>query len=234
MTAKNMNRLKKKVWETTRTRVMRMSAMTRLKNQLVPYLHAAARDAHEHGWPVMRAMVLEFPNDPACRYLDRQFMLGSSLLVAPIFRADNVAEYYLPKGKWMHLVTGETVEGGRWISEKHDFMSVPLFARENAIIPMSANGDRPAWRADDELVLHVMHIADGEEVICDAVTTDTNKRATFRCTRAGGELILHSNGEAKNVKVMLSGSAQPIAWDDSTEPLRVTVGSPVTRATSPC
>jgi alpha-D-xyloside xylohydrolase len=193
---------------------------TRLKNRLVPYLHAAARDAHEHGWPVMRAMIVEYPNDPACRYLDRQYMLGSSLLVAPIFREDNVAEYHLPAGKWTHLLTGQQVEGGRWISEAHDFMSVPLFARENSIIPMAVNSDRPSWTANDELILHVMHLEDGAETMCDAVTTDTNKRVTFRATRRGDEVILHSNGEARNVKVMLSGTKEALAWSDPAEPFR--------------
>src|SRR5690606_229773 len=77
----------------------------RLKNELFPYLFAAAHDANAHGWPVMRAMVVEYPDDPACRYLDRQYMLGDALLVAPVFRADNLAEYYLPAGQWTNLLT---------------------------------------------------------------------------------------------------------------------------------
>ena len=44
----------------------------------------------------MRAMMLEFPDDPACRYLDRQYMLGPDLLVAPVLSADGVVDYYLP------------------------------------------------------------------------------------------------------------------------------------------
>ncbi|MBC8107487.1 MAG: alpha-xylosidase, partial [Anaerolineae bacterium] len=203
-----------------------MRHFTRLKNRLAPYLFAAARDAHDHGWPMMRAMILEYPNDPACRYLDRQYMLGSSLLVAPIFREDNVAEYYLPKGKWTQVISGVVVEGGKWISEKHDFMSVPLFARENSIVPQSANSDHPIWRADDELVLHVMHLTDGAEVMCDAVTTDTNRRATFRCQRNGNQLIFHCNGEAKNLKVLPRGAREPIAWDDPNEPLRISLSQP--------
>ena len=77
---------------------MSCGIFTKLGNRLFPYLFAAAHDAHDRGWPVMRAMVLEFPNDPACRHLDRQYMLGDSILVAlTIFREDGVAEYYLPK-----------------------------------------------------------------------------------------------------------------------------------------
>ena len=58
-----------------------MKHFVKLKNRLFPYLFAASHDAAEHGWPVMRAMMLEYQDDPACHYLDRQYMLGESLLV---------------------------------------------------------------------------------------------------------------------------------------------------------
>ena len=76
----------------------------RLKCCLMPYLFSMAAHARDNGEPVMRAMVLEFPGDPGCEELDRQYMLGESLLVAPIFREDHIAEYYLPAGNWTHLL----------------------------------------------------------------------------------------------------------------------------------
>src|SRR5919112_1014238 len=60
----------------------------RLKNGLMPYLYRAAVTAHETGIPVLRAMMLEFPDDPACAYLDRQYLFGPDLLVAPVMSAD--------------------------------------------------------------------------------------------------------------------------------------------------
>ena len=60
----------------------------------------------------MRPMVFEFMNDPAVPYLDQQYMLGDALMVAPVFREDKVAQYYLPEGTWTELLTGETKEGG--------------------------------------------------------------------------------------------------------------------------
>lgn len=62
----------------------------------------------------MRAMMLEFAGDPACDTLDRQYMLGESLLVAPVFTAEGVAEYYLPPGRWTNLISGVVVVGPRW------------------------------------------------------------------------------------------------------------------------
>ena len=98
-----------------------------LKTQIMPYLLDAAREAHEHGWPVLRAMVLEFPDDPTCRYLDMQYMLGPALLVAPIFNEHGQVEYYLPAGEWRNLLTGEVVSGGQWRKETHDYFSLPLW-----------------------------------------------------------------------------------------------------------
>jgi alpha-D-xyloside xylohydrolase len=59
-------------------------------------------------------------------------MLGPDLLVAPVFSEDNEVTYYLPEGEWKQYLTGETINGGRWITEKHSFLSMPILARANA------------------------------------------------------------------------------------------------------
>jgi len=112
---------------------------THLKCRLMPYLMTAAVQAREASQPVLRAMLLEFPDDPTCRTLDRQYMLGDGLLVAPVFH-DNRAEYYLPPGSWTHLLTGESREGGRWFFDELDFFGVPVWVRQNAVICVGSNG----------------------------------------------------------------------------------------------
>jgi alpha-D-xyloside xylohydrolase len=92
---------------------------TQLKCRLMPYLFDAACAAHERGVPVMRAMPLEFPSDPGCDTLDRQYMLGDALLVAPVFSPHGAVDYYLPAGRWTNFLTGQVVEGGRWVRERH-------------------------------------------------------------------------------------------------------------------
>ncbi|MFI9612049.1 hypothetical protein ACIHCM_10240 [Streptomyces sp. NPDC052023] len=102
---------------------------TRLKHRLMPYLFRAARRAAEHGTPLMRAMVLEFPDDPACQSLDRPYMLGDDLLVAPVFSVDGEVEYYVPAGTWTHVLSGDQVQGPGWRRERYGFDSLPLLAR---------------------------------------------------------------------------------------------------------
>jgi alpha-D-xyloside xylohydrolase len=198
-----------------------MRHFARLKNRVFPYLFSAAHDAHTHGWPVMRSMFVEFPDDPACRYLDRQYMLGSSLLVAPVLRADDVAEYYVPVGQWTNLLNNELIEGGRWRSEKFDFMRVPLLVRENSIIP-SGNEEQPQWRVNDELTLNLFQIADGAQLQIRVYPSDGEGAIEFRCARRGKSITLESDGRATNVKVALNG-AKPIDWPDIRRRLTVEV-----------
>ncbi|CAM5657973.1 Alpha-xylosidase [Streptomyces alboniger] len=116
---------------------------TRLKHRLMPYLYGAAAEAPRTGVPVMRPMLLEFPDDPACRTLDRQYMLGPDLLVAPVFTADGSVEFYVPEGTWTHLLTGESVQGPGWHRETHGFDSLPLYVRPGAVLPLGADEQRP-------------------------------------------------------------------------------------------
>lgn len=108
----------------------------KLKASLRPYLVAAGEEAHRTGTPVMRPMQLAFPSDPAVAYLDRQYLLGPDLLVAPVLSSSGEVEYYLPEGRWTNWFTRETVEGGVWRREQHAFDTVPLWIRGGAVIPV--------------------------------------------------------------------------------------------------
>jgi alpha-D-xyloside xylohydrolase len=194
----------------------------RLKNRLFPYLYAAAAEARDLGWPVMRAMFLEFNEDPACRHLDRQYMLGSSLLVAPIFRQDGVVEYYVPHGTWTDFFTGEHVEGGQWKSGKFDFQRLPLLVRPGSIVPMSGNERDPQWGFSDELTLHVFQMTDGARIEISVPSSRESGAAKFQCRREAGTVTLESDGHAGRAAVVVhsAGSGEKtVQWSDTTRPL---------------
>jgi alpha-D-xyloside xylohydrolase len=115
-----------------------LKRFTELKCRLMPYLMTAAVQAQETNLPMMRAMVLEYPDDPTCRTLDRQYLLGDALLVAPVFH-ESRAEYYLPRGDWTHLLTGEVRSGGSWFFDEQDFHSVPVWVRPNGIVAVGTS-----------------------------------------------------------------------------------------------
>ena len=103
---------------------------TNLKKKLHPYLVETMRDVTANGLPMMRPMLLEFPDDPTAWFLDQQYMLGPDLLVAPVFTASGEVTFYLPAGQWRNYFTDEIVDGGRWITETHGFNSLPLYVRD--------------------------------------------------------------------------------------------------------
>lgn len=105
-----------------------------LKGKLMPYLWAQAVKTHNTGVPMMRAMVLDYADDPACLTLDKQYMFGDNLLVAPILNDESIGEFYLPKGKWTDIISGKVYEGERFYREKYDYFSLPCLARPNSII----------------------------------------------------------------------------------------------------
>ncbi len=106
---------------------------TELKLQLKPYLEKMAQETHKTGVPMMRAMVLEFPDDPTCEDIDTQYMLGGDLLVAPVFREDGVARFYVPDDgsgqAWTNIITGTAYEPGKWYTEQYDYHTLPVLAR---------------------------------------------------------------------------------------------------------
>jgi len=143
---------------------------TKLKCRLMPYLFGAAVEAHRDGVPVMRAMLVEFPDDRACATLERQYMLGSSLLVAPVFTEDGSVEYYLPEGRWTHMLSGEVQDGGRWHQATHDFLSLPLFVRPGSIIAFGHEENKPDYDFTDSTLFRAYEIADGAVATCSVPT----------------------------------------------------------------
>ncbi|MCR5529728.1 MAG: alpha-xylosidase [Saccharofermentans sp.] len=104
---------------------------TDLKKKFLPELLSASKIAHETGVPVMRPMVLDFQDDPICAFLDKQYMLGGNILVAPVFDDKGYVEFYLPAGTWKDIYTDETVtlECGRFFKETRDYLHMPVYIR---------------------------------------------------------------------------------------------------------
>jgi len=162
---------------------------TRLKHRLMPYLYAKAIQAAETGVPVMRSMMMEHPHDPACAPLDRQYHLGESLLVAPVFQESGEVDFYLPEGRWTHLLSGAVREGGRWYRETHDFMSLPVYVPANTVLPWGADEERPDYDFARGVTLRVFALADGATAPFTVAALDGRVAARGTVTRQGGRWI---------------------------------------------
>ncbi|TXT10860.1 hypothetical protein VHUM_02365 [Vanrija humicola] len=120
-------------WDYGEESVRVTSRLGHEKMRLMPYIYGQAVKAHKTGLPVLRSMFLEFPDDAMARYLDKQYMLGDSLLVAPVFGSD--AEYYIPEGRWTDYWTGEVIEGPKHVrKEDYPIDLIPLFVRPNSVL----------------------------------------------------------------------------------------------------
>ena len=146
----------------------------KLKCALMPYLYLQAVKAHEEGIPMMRPMFVEFPGDRACETLDKQYMLGDSLLAAPVFKESGEVEYYLPEGTWVNLLTGKTVTGGRWQKETHDYFSLPLMVRPGSVIAVGSNSEKPDYNYAEGVKFLLYLPEDGMEA-ASAVTDLSGK-----------------------------------------------------------
>ena len=135
---------------------------TKLKCSLMPYLYENAYRTSKTGCPMMRSMVMEFTDDPACKYLDTQYMLGDALLVAPIFNDVGDVTYYLPEGRWTNFITGEEVSGGKYAAENHDYFSLPLMVKANSLIPVGKEDGKADYDYADGVTLHLFNLEQGK------------------------------------------------------------------------
>ena len=147
---------------------------TKLKASLMPYLYRNAVETNKTGIPTMRSMVLEFQDDPACQYLDKQYMLGGSLLIAPVLNEESMGEFYVPEGSWTNFLTGEKVAGGRWVREHHGYLSIPCLVRENSIIAVGAVDTKPEYDFARDVTLKVYELTDGTAAKTDVYNTGQN------------------------------------------------------------
>ncbi|MFI1197410.1 alpha-xylosidase [Micromonospora sp. NPDC020750] len=180
---------------------------TRLKLRLMPYLAAAAEEAHRDGVPVMRPMVVEFPDDPAAAYLDRQYMLGPDLLVAPVLSADGRVTFWVPAGTWTHVVTGEQLTGPAWVDQRHGFDSLPVLARPGAVLAVGSTHDRPDYAWADGVELRLYAPAEGQRTRVRVPSPGDGPGAEFEIRYADGAATADLvGGESSGYAVVVVGA----------------------------
>lgn len=183
---------------------------TKLKASLMPYLYRNAVDTSITGIPTMRSMVLEFMEDPTCQYLDKQYMFGDNLLVAPIFNEEGKAEYYVPEGQWTNYLTGEKVTGGRWIKEKHSYLSIPCLVRENSIIAVGAVDNRPDYDYEKNVTLKVYELLDGVAATTKVYGKDSKQKMCISILKTNQEITIEVENKVNGnpYKIYLHGVAK--------------------------
>jgi alpha-D-xyloside xylohydrolase len=177
-------------------------AFAKLKNRLMPYIYGNAVRTHRTGLPSMRPMAMEF-GELGAEDCDRQYMLGDALLVAPVLNAEGIVDFYLPEGEWTNFWTGRKVSGGGWRREKHGFLTLPLYVRENSVLPLGARDDRAAYDYRDGLELRICALK-GRAVreVCDAAG---ERVLSVTAEKEGKRVTVSVDGAFRGLRVTLPG-----------------------------
>jgi alpha-glucosidase len=180
-----------------------------LKYRLHPYFYTYARNAYDSGLPLMRALILEYPDDTETFKLESEFLLGKELLVAPVVEKEaSVKQVYLPQGEWIDYTDGVTVyQGKKWITYPVTLSTIPLFVKRGSIIPeipvqqyIGENKNSVVWfnvfpAAEGRTAEFTLYEDDGE-------TTDYKRdvfcKTGIRCISAKDELNIDISTKNEN------------------------------------
>ncbi|GAX02254.1 alpha-xylosidase [Secundilactobacillus silagei] len=181
-----------------------------LKLSLMPYIFDEAVNTHETGTPLMRPLFLEYTNDRNTYHLEQQYMLGSKLIVAPIFNAEGDVNYYLPAGNWTNILTEKSyhVEHGQWFKENYDMLNLPVLARDNSIILRHPGAEHAEYDYTDAPDINIYELADGNTATTRVVDEKGKPAGTVKAERQGNELSVTAEGLKGNSVVNFHSDGQ--------------------------
>lgn len=139
-----------------------------LRYQLLPYNYTLTREACDTGLPMMRALWLHYPDEPAAVAREDEYLWGRDLLVAPVLaKGARERKLYLPRGLWFDWWTGEVHHGGREITRPVDLATIPLFVRAGSVIPLDPVRQFTAQPVIEPTELRIYPGADAEYTLYD-------------------------------------------------------------------
>jgi alpha-glucosidase len=135
--------------------------MLKLRQRLIPYLYTLFEECHRSGAPIFRPLLFEYPEDETTYTADDEFLLGDTLLVAPVSRPGIEHRHvYLPRGTWFHYWTGERFDGPAHVLAHAPLGEPPLYVRANTALPMGPEMAHTGERAVDPLTF-LLYPAEG-------------------------------------------------------------------------
>lgn len=178
---------------------------TKLKGKLMPYIWSQAVKTHVLGVPMMRAMVIDYADDPVCLYLDKQYMFGDNILAAPVFNDEGTAEFYLPEGVWTDIISGKKYQGGKYYREKYDYMSLPCLAKPDSIIGYGKFERDFEYDYLNGTEFVIYEPSEGVEISADIYDTNAEKTFTITAKRTGDLVEVSYTETDRHFTVRVSG-----------------------------
>jgi alpha-D-xyloside xylohydrolase len=177
-----------------------------LKYQLMPYVYAQAKDSSERGLPMLRALFVEYPDDPGSWLVDDEYLLGSSMLIAPLFHeGETRRDIYLPPGTWIDYQSGKSYAGG-WQKIEAGTIPVVILVRDGTVLPhikLAQSTMQMDWSKLD-LVVFAKDAATAKGLVC--LPAD-NKLVEVSLAKQGSAFRLASDPLAGKVAWTIRSSA---------------------------
>jgi alpha-D-xyloside xylohydrolase len=163
-----------------------------LRYRLMPYIYAQARDSSERGLPMLRALFIEYPQDPGSWLVEDEYLFGRDMLVAPLMEEGATGrDVYLPPGEWVDYQTGRNYSGG-WQAIEAGEIPVVVLVRSGAVVPHIALAQSTAtmdW-SEIELVSFGSEVPEARGLIC---LPSDNVLHEVVLKKEGGSLVLGEN-----------------------------------------
>jgi alpha-glucosidase (family GH31 glycosyl hydrolase) len=198
----------------------------KLRYRLLPYIYSHAYNATKTGLPMMRAMVLEFEDDPNTYAMEDQYMFGDAFLVAPVCTPVNRRTVYLPKGTWYDYNTGKEYTGPNVLHIEPPLELLPLYVRADSIIPMGPEMAFVGEKPFNPITLDIRLSSEAEFTLYD----DDERAGTQEIVRCGAhkmpnQIVLDVGASTRSYIAKFNGAGNPA---------RVTLnGTEMPRAASP-
>jgi alpha-D-xyloside xylohydrolase len=157
----------------------------KLRYRLMPYIYTLAGNTYHTDYTIMRALVMDFPNDIHVRAIGDQFMFGPSIMVCPVyeFKARN-RQVYLPEGcGWYDFYTGKYYDGGQTILADAPLEKVPLFVKEGSVIPVGPEIEYALQPSDNDITLWIYEGKDAQFTLYEDENVNYNyEKGAFAIT----------------------------------------------------
>lgn len=171
-----------------------------LRYQMIPYFYSWAHQTYETGLPLMRPLCMEYPDDPTVLNLSSEWLVGDSLLVAPVLQPGDERSVYLPAGKWYVFNKNSVFEGKRSFSVAAGLNEIPLYVRAGTVLPLGPVVQHTGELPGGPLEVQIYPGADASFTLVedDGETTDYQKgivrRTIFNWNDAKKELTWDVKG----------------------------------------
>lgn len=170
-----------------------------LRYSLMPYIYAQAKDSSAKGFPMLRTLFFEFPQDETSWLIEDEYMFGSNLLVAPVFETGKTTrKVYLPEGFWIDYQTGKTFEGARWYEIAAGEIPIILLVKNHTVLPMvkpAQNTSEINWN-DVELKV----FSTDKENVSGLFALPNDKLQTLELNQSNGKYVLKNDFSRGKIK----------------------------------